>query len=74
MTGIAWGRLMRLGLVELGLAPGVFWDLTPAELMFLAGGDSVAAPMRRSGLEAMMTLYPDPTHDRGAGDKFAQEG
>jgi uncharacterized phage protein (TIGR02216 family) len=46
-------------MVELGLAPGVFWDLTPAELMLLAGVEADAAPMRRAGLEALMALYPD---------------
>lgn len=71
MTGIAWARLMRLGMVELGLAPGVFWDLTPAELMLLAGVEAGAAPLRRAGLEALMALYPDRARD-GAG--AAQEG
>lgn len=56
---IAWARLMRLGMVELGLAPGVFWDLTPAELMLLAGVDAGDGPMGRAGLEALMALYPD---------------
>ena len=37
MTRIAWGGLMRLGMVELRLSPEVFWGLTPAELMLIAG-------------------------------------
>ena len=40
MTRIAWGGLMRLGMVELRLAPEVFWGLTPG------GAD---ADRRRSG-------------------------
>jgi uncharacterized phage protein (TIGR02216 family) len=57
---IAWPRLMRLGLVELGLAPDVFWSLTPAELMLLAGMDgSGAGAMNRSAFETLMARYPD---------------
>ena len=37
MKRIAWPGLMQLGLVQLRLPPEVFWDLTPAELMLMAG-------------------------------------
>ena len=60
MKRIAWGSLMRLGMVELRLAPEVFWGLTPAELLLLAGlvpGGS--GPMTRAGLEALLARFPD---------------
>jgi uncharacterized phage protein (TIGR02216 family) len=57
---IAWPRLMRLGLVELRLAPEVFWSLTPAELMLMAGLDRPGSgAMDRSVLESLMARYPD---------------
>ena len=55
---IAWRTLMRFGLAELRLAPETFWSLTPAELMFLAGGFGDAA-MDRTGLDALMARFPD---------------
>jgi uncharacterized phage protein (TIGR02216 family) len=51
---------MRLGLVELRLAPEVFWGLTPAELMLMAGFDDAPAALGRSGLEALLARFPDP--------------
>ncbi len=66
MTRIAWPKLMRLGMVELGLAPAVFWDLTPAELMLLAGIDEAAAPLNRAALEALVARYPDAGPKAGA--------
>ena len=60
MSRIDWPGLMRLGLVRLGLAPDVFWALTPAELMLLAGLDGGGhAAMTRAGLDALAARYPD---------------
>lgn len=59
MRRIGWPALMRLGLVELGLAPAVFWDLTPAELFLLAGITPGEAPMDRARLAALMAQFPD---------------
>jgi uncharacterized phage protein (TIGR02216 family) len=58
---------MRLGLVELRLPPEVFWQLTPAELLFLAGYDAQSADvLGRAGLEALMARFPDkPVEDQG---------
>jgi len=56
---VAWPRLMRLGMVELGLAPAVFWDLTPAELFLLAGLGGGSEAMTRGGLDALMARFPD---------------
>lgn len=50
---------MQLGLRELRLAPEVFWALTPAELMLIAGRDAQNMPMTRSGLAALAEAYPD---------------
>ena len=65
MTRIAWGGLMRLGMVELRLAPEVFWGLTPAELMLLAGIGPERAEMTRAGLEELLARFPDgPRRER----------
>jgi uncharacterized phage protein (TIGR02216 family) len=55
---IAWARLMRLGMLRLGLAPEVFWSLTPAELMLLAGIGERAA-LTRAGLDELLARFPD---------------
>jgi uncharacterized phage protein (TIGR02216 family) len=66
---VAWRSLMRLGLVELGLAPEVFWSLTPAELMFLAGLDaSEGAMLTRAGLDGLMARFPDAGRKREVAD------
>ncbi len=59
MRRIAWPRLMELGLVRIGLAPDVFWGLTPAELMLLAGLDAGRAAMTRAGLAELAARFPD---------------
>lgn len=59
MTGVAWPALMRLGMVNLGLAPQAFWDLTPAELFLLAGIMPGERPMDGAGLAALMARFPD---------------
>jgi uncharacterized phage protein (TIGR02216 family) len=64
MTRIAWGGLMRLGMVELRLAPEVFWSLTPAELMLLAGIGPGRAAMTRAGLEELLARFPDGPRPR----------
>lgn len=61
MTRIAWPALMRLGMVELGIAPAAFWDLTPAELFLLAGLVPGERPMDRMALETLMAQFPDAT-------------
>jgi uncharacterized phage protein (TIGR02216 family) len=66
MTRIAWSGLMRLGMVELKLEPEVFWGLTPAELMLIAGVGPARAAMTRAGLEALLARFPDrPRQDEG---------
>ncbi|MDO5528359.1 MAG: phage tail assembly chaperone [Paracoccus sp. (in: a-proteobacteria)] len=50
-----WPGLMRAGMGRLGLAPDVFWRLTPAELALMLGLESAAgaAPMTRARLAEM---------------------
>jgi uncharacterized phage protein (TIGR02216 family) len=66
MNRVAWPELMRLGLTRLGLAPDVFWNLTPVELMLMAGGgDGGREALTRSGLEDLVARFPDaPTAER----------
>ncbi len=59
MSRIDWGFFMRLGLRELGLRPREFWDLTPGELMLMAGGDYGQGKMTRAGLEQLAAQFPD---------------
>lgn len=54
---------MEIGLGVLGLAPTVFWSLTPRELQAALGGKfgttgEGQAPTR-TDLEALMQQYPD---------------
>ncbi|MDO5641885.1 MAG: phage tail assembly chaperone [Paracoccus sp. (in: a-proteobacteria)] len=59
MGGLDWPGLMRAGMQGLGLKPGEFWSLTPAELALMLGVDPGAAPMTRSRLEALARAWPD---------------
>ncbi len=59
MIRIQWPALLRFGLVELHLAPDVFWQLTPAELMVMAGQAPGGAGMSRAGLDALIAKFPD---------------
>lgn len=60
MNRIDWAGLMRLGIGQLGLAPELFWRLTPAELQMLAGPDLAGpAPFTRARLEALARSFPD---------------
>ncbi|MEE9455217.1 MAG: phage tail assembly chaperone [Paracoccaceae bacterium] len=56
---VAWPKLMRLGLVQLGLAPQVFWALTPAELMLLTGAEDANGALSRAGFAELSALFPD---------------
>ncbi len=59
MKGIDWPNLMRAGLHVLGLTPGEFWNLTPAELRVMLGEQSASGPLLSDGLQALMAAYPD---------------
>jgi uncharacterized phage protein (TIGR02216 family) len=59
MSRFDWPGVMRLGMVDLGLAPEVFWRLTPAELQLLAGPAPGAARLSRARLDEMVRAFPD---------------
>ncbi|MEP1767671.1 MAG: rcc01693 family protein [Sulfitobacter sp.] len=61
--GFDWPVLIRAGLHGLGLAPDVFWSLTPAELQVMLGSSADKAPMLSDGLAALMAAYPDKKKD-----------
>lgn len=54
---------MALGLGVLGLAPPVFWAMTPKELEAAMRGrlgpQAFEAPLSRAGLAALIHAYPD---------------
>jgi uncharacterized phage protein (TIGR02216 family) len=55
---------MRLGYLQLGLTPEVFWDLTPAEFMLMAGIDRVPGALSRAGFLDLAARFPDkPPND-----------
>ncbi len=64
MSRIAWAKLMRLGMVDLGLPPAAFWDLTPAELLLLAGVQEDRAALTRAGLDELVRRFPDAARGR----------
>lgn len=59
MKRIDWPRLIRLGLVDLRLRPAEFWDLTPAELLLLAGHGAGREALTRAGLAELAKRFPD---------------
>ena len=68
MTRIAWSGLMELGLVRLRLPPAVFWDLTPAELMLMAGFSGGRPALTRAGLAGLLARFPDKARGTGVSD------
>lgn len=68
MSGrIDWPGLIRAGLGQLGLAPEVFWRLTPVELRIMLGAEAAAPPLTRARLEELAAAYPDIRKDRADG-------
>jgi uncharacterized phage protein (TIGR02216 family) len=62
--GLDWAGLLRLGLGQLGLKPYEFWELTPVELMIMAGLETQqTAFLGRPGIDRLMGLYPDKTKE-----------
>lgn len=59
MSRFDWPTLMQAGMQGLRLRPEDFWRLTPAELRLMLGEGSARAPMSRSGLDALLAVYPD---------------
>jgi len=65
--GIDWAGLMRAGLGTLGLAPEVFWRLTPVELRIMLGVDAAASPLTRARLDDLARAFPDRERERDDG-------
>lgn len=59
MAGFDWPLLMRAGMRGLGLAPEVFWRLTPAELALMLGAGEGGGPLGRARLEELAAAFPD---------------
>lgn len=51
--------MLRVGLRQLGLKPGEFWRLTPAELMVMVGESAGVRPLSRDRLKALQAAFPD---------------
>ena len=58
MSGFDWPGLMRAAQV-FGVAPRVFWALTPAELMQILGKSGAGAPLNRARLDELAAAFPD---------------
>ena len=56
---IDWAGLMRAGLGQLGLAPEVFWRLSPMELRIMLGAEAMLPPLTRARLEELAAAFPD---------------
>ena len=69
-----WPALMRLGLTRLGLTPGDFWALTPAELMVMLGKDGATAPLGRARLEELAQAFPDGPAEARADNPTRSDG
>ena len=59
MSLIDWAGLMRAGLQGRGLAPDVFWRLSPIELRIMLGADSALPPLTRARLAELAAAFPD---------------
>jgi uncharacterized phage protein (TIGR02216 family) len=58
--GFNWAELMLVGLHHLRLQPNEFWNLTPAELLVMAGAVKPASQLlTRQGLNELCALFPD---------------
>lgn len=68
MSRLDWPALMRVGLRGLGLTPDVFWALTPAEFQLMLGDPSKSGPLLSTGLEALMSAYPDKDNEDEGND------
>lgn len=68
-AGFDWPAVMRAGMQGMGLAPEVFWRLTPAELLLMLGDVPEAAPLGRARLEALIAQFPDAMTKESGDDR-----
>ncbi len=59
MSGLDWPGLMRLGMSRLRISPQEFWEMTPVELLLMAGLDEGPQGFSRARFEALSAAYPD---------------
>ncbi|RYH11180.1 rcc01693 family protein [Tropicimonas sp. IMCC6043] len=62
-----WAGLMRLGLRDLGLAPEVFWRLSPIELLVMLGAEAGRPAFTRARLDELARAYPDTGEESSNG-------
>lgn len=65
MSGIDWPGLMRAGIGRLGLAPEVFWRLSPVELRIMLGDEAAPPPLTRARLAELAAAFPDGGRNDG---------
>ena len=65
MRRIDWPGLMAAGLRTLRLRPAEFWQLTPVELLTMAGLAAAEAPLGRARLEELARQFPDKDAKNG---------
>lgn len=58
MTRFDWVGLLRAAAL-VGVRPGEFWQLTPAELRLVLGKESGSVPLSRARLEELAAAFPD---------------
>jgi uncharacterized phage protein (TIGR02216 family) len=54
-----WPGLLRLAVLEMGLAPEAFWRLSLAEWRALSGRQQAESPLTRSRLDDLCRQFPD---------------
>ena len=54
-----WAAILKAGVRGTGLPPDAIWKLSPAELLLLVGPEVGGKPLGRSGLDALLTHFPD---------------
>ena len=59
MISLDWPGMMRAGFGRLGLAPDVFWRLTPVELRMMLGAEGGSVFLTRARLEELSAAFPD---------------
>ena len=69
-----WPGLMRAGMQGLGLAPEVFWRLTPIELKIMLGADRIAPTLTRARLDELAAAFPDIRKGRDDGGNRGSAG
>jgi len=54
-----WGAMLVAGVNHLKIPVRDFWNLTPAELMFLISPTQTSGSLGRTGFETLLAHFPD---------------